>query len=189
MSEYRPETEKLLFSLPLAGSAFRKVYWDPNMERPCSMFVPSEDLVVSYGASSLETCERITHVMKRNRNDVRKMQVSGFYADVELGNPTPDNSQIQEEYDDLTGDSPSYEFDGRYTLLEIHTDVDLEGFEDEKDGEPTGVASLTWSRSSWVLERCFRFGGIGKRGTKSIYAGTISSIMSTFLALGSTDSA
>jgi hypothetical protein len=140
MREYRPETEKLLFSLPLAGSAFRKVYWDPNMERPCSMFVPSEDLVVSYGASSLETCERITHVMKRNRNDVRKMQVDGFYSDVELGNPTPDNSDIQEEYDDLTGDSPSYEFDGRYTLLEIHADVDLEGFEDERDGEETGIA-------------------------------------------------
>tara|TARA_Y100000310_G_scaffold119376_2_gene118114 strand:+ start:357 stop:2828 length:2472 start_codon:yes stop_codon:yes gene_type:complete len=140
MREYRPETEKLLFSLPLAGSAFRKVYWDPNMERPCSMFVPSEDLVVSYGASSLETCERITHIMKRNRNDVRKMQVDGFYSDVDLGNPTPDTSEIQEEYDDLTGDSPSYEFDGRYTLLEIHSDVDLEGFEDERDGEPTGIA-------------------------------------------------
>lgn len=140
MKEYRPETEKLLFSLPLAGSAFRKVYWDPNMERPCAMFVPSEDLVVSYGASSLETCERITHVMKRNKNDVRKMQVAGFYRDVELGDPTPDMSEIQEKYNDLTGDRSSYEFDGRYTLLEIHSEIDLEGFEDEQHGEATGIA-------------------------------------------------
>tara|TARA_R110002110_G_scaffold66847_2_gene182618 strand:- start:2185 stop:4653 length:2469 start_codon:yes stop_codon:yes gene_type:complete len=140
MREYRPETEKLLFSLPLAGSAFRKVYWDSAMGRPCAMFVPSEDIVVSYGASSLETCERITHVMKRNRNDVRKMQVNGFYADIDLGNPSPDESQVQAEYNKLTGESPSYEFDGRYTLLEIHTDVDLEGFEHIKDGEETGIA-------------------------------------------------
>jgi len=140
MDEYRPETEKLLFSLPLAGSAFRKIYWDPNMDRPCAMFVPSEDLVVSYGASSLDTCERLTHVMKRNRNDVRKMQVDGFYRDVDLGDPTPDMSQIQEKYDDLTGDHSSFEFDGRYTLLEMHCDVDLRGFEDTKDGEETGIA-------------------------------------------------
>lgn len=140
MTEYRPETEKLLFSLPLAGSAFRKVYWDPNMERPCAMFVPSEDLVVSYGASSLETCERLTHRMRRNRNDVRKMQVDGFYRDVELGDPTPDSSEIQEKYDDLTGEHDTYEFDGRYLLLEMHVDMDLEGFEDEKDGEETGIA-------------------------------------------------
>jgi len=140
MDEYRPETEKLLFSLPLAGSAFRKIYWDPNMDRPCAMFVPSEDLVVSYGASSLDTCERLTHVMKRNRNDVRKMQVDGFYRDVDLGDPTPDMSQIQEKYDDLTGDHSSFEFDGRYTLLEMHCDVDLKGFEDQKDGEDTGIA-------------------------------------------------
>lgn len=141
MTEYRPETEKLLFSLPLAGSAFRKIYWDPNMGRPCAMFVPSEDLVVSYGASSLETCERFTHVMKRNKNDVRKMQVSGFYRDVELSEPLPDMGKIQEKYDDLTGDNPTYETgDGRYVLLEMHVDVDLEGFEDEKDGEETGIA-------------------------------------------------
>tara|TARA_B100000586_G_scaffold270186_1_gene252460 strand:+ start:2083 stop:4617 length:2535 start_codon:yes stop_codon:yes gene_type:complete len=140
MTEYRPETEKLLFSLPLAGSAFRKIYWDPSMGRPCAMFVPSEDLVVSYGASSLETCERLTHRMRRNRNDVRKMQVDGFYRDVELGDPTPDSSEIQEKYDDLTGEHDTYEFDGRYLLLEMHVDLDLEGFEDQKDGKDTGVA-------------------------------------------------
>mgnify|MGYP003627159227 CR=1 FL=1 len=140
MREFRSETEKLLFSLPLAGSAFKKVYWDPAMGRPCSMFIPSEDLVVSYGASSLETAERITHVMRRNKNDVRKLQVDGFYSDIELGNPTPDDSQVQAEYNKLTGENPSFEFDGRYTLLEIHANLDLEGFEHEKDGEETGIA-------------------------------------------------
>jgi hypothetical protein len=140
MREYRSETEKLLFSLPLAGSAFRKVYWDDAMCRPCAMFVPSEDLVVSYGASSLDTCERLTHVMKRNRNDVRKMQVSGFYRDIDLGSSNDTLSSIQEKYDSLTGEHSSYEVDGRYTLLEIHTEIDLEGFEDEKDGEHTGIA-------------------------------------------------
>jgi len=140
MSEFRSETEKLLFSLPLAGSAFKKVYWDPAMDRPCSMFIPSEDLVVSYGASSLDTAERITHVMRRNKNDVRKLQVDGFYADIELGNPTPDDSQVQAEYNKLTGENPSYEFDGRYTLLEMHVNIDLEGFEHEKDDEETGIA-------------------------------------------------
>ncbi len=140
MEEYRPETEKLLFSLPLAGSAFRKVYWDPTMERPCAMFVPSEDLVVSYGASSLSTCERATHVMKRNKNDIRKMQVSGFYLDFELGDSSDGLTNIQEKYNKLTGESSGYQSDGRYTILEMHVDIDLPGFEDEKNGKPTGVA-------------------------------------------------
>lgn len=141
MSEYRPETEKMLFSLPLSGSAFRKVYWDPNMGRPCAMFVPSEDLVVSYGASSLRTCDRITHVMKRSANDIRKLQVSGFYRDVELASGAHAESKIQEKYDDLTGENPSYEMDGRHTVLEMHVDVDLKGFEDTDECcEPTGIA-------------------------------------------------
>ena len=140
MSEYRSETEKLLFSLPLAGSAFKKVYWDSNMERPCSMFVPSEDLVVAYGAPSLSMAERVTQVMKRTVNEVRKMQFSGFYRDIELDEPSADPDDIQKKYDELTGDSPSYESDNRYTLLEMHVDVDLEGFEDSFDGEQTGIA-------------------------------------------------
>ena len=139
MSEYRSETEKLLFSLPLAGSAFKKVYWDPNMQRPCSMFVPSEDLVVAYGAASLSMAERVTQVMKRTVNEVKKMQFSGFYRDVELEDPSSEPDEIQKKYDELTGDSPSYESDGRYTLLEIHADIDLEGFEDSFDGEATGI--------------------------------------------------
>jgi len=142
MTEYRPETEKLLFSLPLAGSAFRKIYWDANMGRPASMFVPSEDLVVSYGASSLRTCERITHVMKRGTNDIKKLQVSGFYRDVDLGPSGPIDNKIRDKYDELTGESPSYDQDdSRHTILEMHVDLDLEGYEDMgSDCCPTGIA-------------------------------------------------
>ena len=139
MIEYRSETEKMLFSLPLAGSAFRKVYFDPNMGRPCSMFVPAEDFVVSYGASDLTTCERATHVMKRTKNEVRKLQVSGFYVDVDLPAPSPDIGEIERKYNQLTGDSANYDMDSRHTILEIMVDLDLPGFEDTKDGEPTEI--------------------------------------------------
>ena len=140
MTEYRTETEKLLFSLPIAGSAFRKVYYDPNLGRPCAMFVPAEDFVVSYGASDLTTCERATHIMKRTPNEIRKLQVAGFYADVELPPPSPDISEIQKKYDRLTGDSENYDVDNRHTLLEMHVDIDLPGFEDRDKGQPTGIA-------------------------------------------------
>ena len=140
MPEYRSETEKMLFNLALAGSAFRKVYWDPSMNRPCSMFVPAEDLLVAYGSPSLEMAERVTHVMKKTSNEVRKLQVSGFYRDIELHGGNPIDGDIQEKYDDLTGDSPSYSSDDRHLLYEMHLDWDLDGFEDIKDGEPTGVA-------------------------------------------------
>ena len=140
MTEYRTETEKLLFSLPIAGSAFRKVYFDPNMDRPCAMFVPAEDFVVSYGASDLSTCERATHVMKKTSNEIRKLQVAGFYSDIDLPPPAPDISEIQQKYNRLTGDSENYEFDNRHTLLEMHVDIDLLGFEDTDRGVPTGIA-------------------------------------------------
>ena len=140
MTEYRTETEKLLFSLPIAGSAFRKVYYDPNMGRPCAMFVPAEDFVVSYGASDLSTCERATHVMKRSANEIRKLQVAGFYADIDLPPPSPDISEIQQKYDRLTGDSDNYEYDNRHTLLEMQVNIDLIGFEDTDKGIPTGIA-------------------------------------------------
>ena len=140
MTEYRTETEKLLFSLPIAGSAFRKVYFDPNMDRPCAMFVPAEDFVVSYGASDLTTCERATHVMKKTSNEIRKLQVAGFYSDIDLPPPAPDISEIQQKYNRLTGDSENYEFDNRHTLLEMHVDIDLLGFEDTDRGAPTGIA-------------------------------------------------
>ena len=140
MTEYRSETEKMLFSLPLAGSAFRKVYFDHNMGRPCSMFVPAEDFVVSYGAADLITCERATHVMKRTVNEVRKLQVSGFYSDIVLPDPSPDTGDIERKYNQLTGGSANYEFDHRHTILEIQAEMDLVGFEDEESGEPTGIA-------------------------------------------------
>ena len=143
MTEYRSETERMLFSLPLAGSAFRKVYFDPSMGRPCSMFVPAEDFVVSYGASDLETCERATHIMKKTSNEIRKLQISGFYADVDLGDPSSsysDSDKIQSKYNELTGDEPTYDSDSRHTLLEMMVDLDLEGFEDMDGGEPTGIA-------------------------------------------------
>jgi len=140
MTEYRTETEKLLFNLPLAGSAFRKVYFDHNMGRPCSMFVPAEDFVVSYGASDLTTCERATHVMKKTANEVRKLQVNGFYRDVQLATPSDVVDDIKEKYNQLTGDSANYDYDQRHTLLEIMVNLDLEEFPDMKDGEPTGIA-------------------------------------------------
>ena len=139
MTEYRSETERMLFSLPLGGSAFRKVYYDPNMGRPCSMFVPAEDFVVSYGASDLSTCERYTHVMKRSANEIRKLQVAGFYLDVELPAPSPDYDEIEKKYNELTGDSANYDMDYRHTILEMHVDLDLPGFEDTEKGEPTGI--------------------------------------------------
>jgi len=139
MSEYRTETEKLLFSLPLAGSAFRKVYYDPNLGRPSGIFVPSEDVVVNYGASDLETCERATHVMRKSFNEIRKMQVNGFYKDIELPDPTNSYSDIQEKYNELTGENVGDRYDQRHTLLEMQVNLDLPGFEDTVDGENTGI--------------------------------------------------
>src|SRR5210317_624269 len=154
MTEYRTETEKLLFSLPIAGSAFRKVYFDPSMGRPCAMFVPAEDFVVSYGASDLSTCERATHVMKKTSNEIRKLQVAGFYSDIDLPPPSPDITEIQQKYDRLTGASDNYEFDDRHTLLEMHADIDLIGFEDKEGGAPTGIAlpyAVTIDKSSRTI--------------------------------------
>jgi len=136
MSEYRDETEQMLFKLPIAGSAFKKVYYDPLMERPCAMFVPSEDFVASYGASDLKTCPRYTHVMKKTANEVLQLQVNGFYKEGELPEPTPDYSDIQEKYDELDGEEAVIEDDDRHTILEMHVDMNMpEDFED-----PDGIA-------------------------------------------------
>ena len=140
MSEYRTETEKMLFSLPLAGSAFRKVYYDPNLERPASIFVPAEDVVVNYGASDLETCQRATHVMHKSSNEVRKMQVAGFYRDIDIPEPANNQSDIRKKYDEMTGESRTYNYDDRHTVLEMQVDLDLEGYEDMADGKQTGIA-------------------------------------------------
>tara|TARA_R100000963_G_C4644443_1_gene108266 strand:+ start:387 stop:2831 length:2445 start_codon:yes stop_codon:yes gene_type:complete len=134
MTEYRDETEQLLFKLPLAGSAFKKVYYDPLMERPCAMFVPAEDFVVSYGAADLMTANRYTHAMKKDANEIVQLQVNGFYREVDLPDPEPDFSDIQEKYDELDGESATVEEDDRYTLLEMHVDLDLPEPYDDPDG-------------------------------------------------------
>ncbi len=137
MTEYRDETEQMLFKLPLAGSAFKKVYYDPLLERPVAMLVPAEDFVVSYGAADLATADRYTHVMKKSANDVLKLMVSGFYSDVDLPDPAPEYSDIEEKYDQLDGETPySIEDDDRYTILEIHADIDLP----EPFNDPDGIA-------------------------------------------------
>jgi hypothetical protein len=133
MTEYRSETEKLLFSLPLAGSAFRKIYFDPSLNRPTSMFVPAEDFVVSYNESDLDQAERYTHVMNRSTNQIKKLQVSGFYKDVELSSSFIEDNPITDKYREIGGVKPSYDKEDRHQLLEMHVDVDLPGFED-RDG-------------------------------------------------------
>jgi hypothetical protein len=136
MVEYRDEMEQMLFRLPLAGSSFKKVYYDPVLERPASIFVPAEDFVVSYGASNLQACPRYTHVMKKTDNEVRQLQVVGFYQDVELPDAEKDLSDIEEKYNELAGDNPSMDDDPRRTILEMHVDVDLP----EPLNDPDGVA-------------------------------------------------
>jgi len=147
MTEYRNESENMLFSLPLAGSAFKKIYWDVNMQRPCSMFIPAEDFVVSYGASDLRTAARATHVMRMTLNDILKLQYADFYRDVELPQTSVGTDRIKQKYNELAGDSPNYDYelnsyskDGLHTLLEMHVDLDLKGFEDKKEGKETGIA-------------------------------------------------
>ena len=134
MTEYRDETEQMLFKLPLAGSAFKKVYYDPIMERPASMFVPAEDFVASYGASDLMTCPRYTHIMKKTSNEILELQVAGMYRDVDLPAPEPDFSDIQEKYDELDGESAVIEDDDRHTILEMHVTMNMPEEFDDPDG-------------------------------------------------------
>jgi hypothetical protein len=138
MVEYRPEHERMLWGLGLAGNAFKKVYYDPSLERQVSMYIPAEDLVVPYGASSLETAERVTHVMRKTKNDLRKLQVAGFYRDVELGEPSHDLEEVEKKIAEKMGFNATT--DNRFKVLEMHVDLDLEGYEDEDDGEQTGIA-------------------------------------------------
>ena len=139
MAEYRPEHEKLLWSLPLAGSAFKKVYYDPNKGRQVAMFIPAEDIVVPYGASSLETAERVTHVMRKTPNELKKLMVAGFYSDIELGEPSNELDDIEKQKAEEMGLSATQ--DNRFRILEMHVDLDLEGYEDKDDeGEMTGIA-------------------------------------------------
>ena len=139
MQEYRPEHEKLLWSLPLAGSAFKKVYYDPSLARQTAMFIPAEDIVVPYGASSIERSPRVTHVMRKTENEVIKLQEAGFYSDVDLGEPSYDLDDIEKQKAEEQGMNATQ--DDRFRILEMHVDLDLPGYEHKnKDGEPTGIA-------------------------------------------------
>ena len=138
MTEYRPEHERMLWGLGLAGNAFKKVYYDPNLERQVSMYIPAEDIVVPYGASDLESAERVTHVMRKTQNELRKLQVAEFYKDVDLGEPTYDLDDVEKKIAEKMGFSATT--DSRWKILEMHVDLDLEGYEDEQDGEKTGIA-------------------------------------------------
>ena len=139
MPEYRPEHERMLFSLGLAGSAFKKVYKDPALGRQVSIFIPAEDVIVPYGTSNLKVAERVTHVMRKTKNEIRKLQVSGFYRDIELGDPINVLTDIEKKKADQQGYKASD--DDRYQLLEVHVDMEIEGYEDkDEDGEETGIA-------------------------------------------------
>jgi len=140
ISDYRSEHERMLFALPLSGAAFKKVYYDPTLGRPSSIYVPAEEFVVPYGASDLMTSPRYTHIMRKNENEIRKLQVIGFYRDIDLSTPVPDRNDIQRTKDKLSGEE-QIDTDDRHILLEIHVDLDVPGYEDiGKDGEPTGIA-------------------------------------------------
>jgi len=137
MTEFRPEHERMLWGLGLSGNAFKKVYYDPHIERQISLFVPAEDLVVPYGASNLETAERVTHVMRKTENELRRLQVAGFYRDIDLGDPENVLDEVEKKIAEKMGFRATT--DSRYKLLEMSVDLDLPGFEHEEDGEPTGI--------------------------------------------------
>jgi hypothetical protein len=138
MQEYRPETERMLWGLGLAGNAFKKVYFDPNLNRQVAMFVPAEDIVVPYGAASLAAAERVTHVMRKNENELKKLQVDGFYRDIDLGDPVNVLDEVEKKIAEKLGFKATT--DDRYKLLEMHVNLDLPGFEhkNSKD-EETGI--------------------------------------------------
>ena len=139
MPEYRPEHERMLWGLGLAGNAFKKVYYDTTLARQVSIFVPAEDIVVPYGASNLETAQRVTHVMRKTKNEMRKLQVSGFYRDVDIGDPSYDLEEVEKKIAEKMGfDATS---DDRYKILEMHVDLDIEGYEDKDEkGNNTEIA-------------------------------------------------
>jgi hypothetical protein len=139
MAEYRPEHERMLWGLGLSGNAFKKVYYDPSLGRQVSMFIPAEDVVVPYGASNLQSAERVTHVMRKTENELKKLQAAGFYKDAELGDPVDTFDEVEKKIAEKMGFRASS--DDRFKLLEMHVDLDLPGFEDkDDDGEKTGIA-------------------------------------------------
>ncbi len=139
MEEFDPDTDQMLFYLPLSGSTFKKVYFDPTRNRAVSAFVPSEDLVVPYSATDLSTASRITHVLRMDENQVRKMQVAGIYRDVEVSTSQESDDKVRDKVDEIDGVSKGY-LDDVHTILEMHIEMDLEGFEDvDQQGEFTGI--------------------------------------------------
>ena len=139
MQEYRPEHERMIWGLGLAGNAFKKVYYDPSLQRQVSMFIPAEDIVVPYGASSLEQSPRITHVMRKTENEVNRLQYAGFYRDIDLGEPANTLDEVEKKIAEKMGFRASS--DDRYKLLEMHVDLDLPGYEDkDEEGNFTGLA-------------------------------------------------
>jgi hypothetical protein len=139
MTEYRPEHERMLWGLGLSGNAFKKVYFDPHLDRQVSIFVPAEDLVVPYGASNLQSAERVTHVMRKTSNDVRRLQVSGFWRDIDLGEPDIVLDEVEKKIAEKLGFRATT--DDRHKILEMCVDLDLAGYEHtDEDGEPTGIA-------------------------------------------------
>jgi hypothetical protein len=139
MTEFRPEHERMVWGLGLSGNAFKKVYYDPNLERQTSIYVQADDIVVPYGASNIETAERVTHVMRKTENDLRKLQVSGFYCDIELGEPNNELDEVEKKIAEKMGFRATS--DNRYKLLEMNVNLDLPGYEHTDDnGEPTGIA-------------------------------------------------
>jgi hypothetical protein len=139
MTEYRPETERLLWGLGISGNAFRKVYFDPGLNRQTAIFVPAEDVVVPYGASNIETSPRVTHVMRKTENELRRLQVLGFYADIDLGEPNNTLDEVEKKIAEKMGFRASS--DDRYKLLEMQVNLDIPGLEHtDEDGEPTGLA-------------------------------------------------
>ena len=138
MQEFRPEHERMLWGLGLSGNAFKKVYYDPHLERQVSMFVPAEDMVVPYGASNLAEAERVTHVMRKTENELLRLQASGFYRDVDLGAPANVLDEVEKKIAEKMGFKATT--DDRYKILEMHVDLDLPGYEHkDEDGEPTGI--------------------------------------------------
>ena len=146
MVEYRPEHERMLYSLGLAGSAFKKVYYDPNMGRQMAVYIPAEDVIVPYGASHIETAERVTHVMRKTKNDLKKLQANGFYREVDLGDPQPYHSDIEERKAEEGGYSLTD--DDRFTVYEIHADLVIEGVGDSDEDDIAKPYVVTLERGS-----------------------------------------
>ena len=165
MTEFRPEHERMVWGLGLSGNAFKKVYFDPSFDRQTSIFVPAEDLVVPYGASDIQTSPRVTHVMRKTENELRKLQVAGFYADIDLGEPNNTLDEVEKKIAEKMGFRALS--DDRYKLLEINVELDIPGFEHtDKNGEPTGIALPYIVTIEYGSKRCLAIRRNWKQGDK-----------------------